>query len=73
MARMRRIKETLEGALLTVDDDQTEERRNQELLRLMTRFLACQTEERLISVAVDQDRKERREARKGKRKGREFR
>lgn len=45
MARMRRIKETLEGALLKVDDDQTEERRNQELLKLMTRFLACQTEE----------------------------
>lgn len=45
MARMRRIKEALEGALLTVDDDQIEERRNQELLRLMARFLACQMEE----------------------------
>ena len=31
----------MEGELLMVDDDQIEERRNQELLRLMTRFLAC--------------------------------
>lgn len=49
----------MEGGPSGVDDGRMQERRNQELLRLITRFLAWQTEERLIRDALDQDREEK--------------